>query len=573
MENKWLFKTKSDENKIHELSEQLTIHPVLSDLLIQRGVTNFEEARTFFRPSLEMLHDPFLMKDMDKAVERILSAIDKKERIMILGDYDVDGTTATALVFKFLFRLYDNIEYYIPDRYAEGYGISFDSIDFAAENNISLIISLDCGIKAVDKVEYGNLKGIDFIICDHHNPGEVLPPASAILDPKQKDCSYPDKSLSGCGVGFKLIQALGVKCDLPAESALESLDLLATSIAADIVPVTGENRILTRFGLGQINNNPSPGIKAMKEIAGNSSKEYTISDVVFKIAPRINSAGRMSSGKKAVEILTATNHKDAITGVQEINYFNETRKDTDRDITKQAVELVRMDPDFHKRKTTVLFQPDWHKGVIGIVASRMIEKYYRPTVIFTGKEGILSGSARSVRNFDLYSALEASSEYLLQFGGHMYAAGMTIREENLEAFSIKFDEVVSESIREEHLHPCIEIDAELELKDINKSFYQILKQFAPFGPGNMNPVFLSKSVVITEFRKLIDKNENEHLKCRVVDPDEAEVGFDVIGFGLGRLTADLAEGVMIDLVYHLDENTWNGKTGFQLVAKDLRLSN
>ena len=573
MENKWLYKTKSDEKTIRNLSEQLTIHPVLSDLLIQRGVTNFEEARTFFRPSLEMLHDPFLMKDMDKAVERVLSAIEKKERIMILGDYDVDGTTATALVYKFLFRMYQNIEYYIPDRYAEGYGISFDSIDYAEVNKISLIISLDCGIKAVDKVEYGNSKGIDFIICDHHNPGKKIPPAKAILDPKQKDCNYPDKSLSGCGVGFKLIQALAVRCDLPRESALESLDLLATSIAADIVPVTGENRILTRFGLEQINNNPSPGIKAMKEIAGNSSKEYTISDVVFKIAPRINSAGRMSSGKKAVEILTATSQKDAITGVQEINYFNETRKDTDRDITKQAIELVRMDADFHKRKTTVLFQPDWHKGVIGIVASRMIEKYYRPTIIFTGKEGILSGSARSVRNFDLYSALEASSEFLIQFGGHMYAAGMTIKEEHLEAFSNKFDEVVSESIREEHLHPCIEIDAELVLKDINKGFYQILKQFAPFGPGNMNPIFLSKGIVVTEFRKLIDKNENEHLKCRVVDPEEADTGFDVIGFGLGRLTADLAEGVMVDLVYHLDENTWNGKTGFQLVAKDLRLSN
>lgn len=571
LENKWLIKTGFDKNKVAELANKLNIHAVLAKLLFQRGIDTFEKARTFFRPSKDLLHDPFLMKDMDEAVSRVIHAIDNNEKIMILGDYDVDGTTATSLCYKFLSRLHQNLEYYIPDRYEEGYGISYQSIDYASENEVKLIITLDCGIKAVDKVDYGNEKGIDFIICDHHNPDQDLPKAVAVLDPKREDCSYPDTSLSGCGVGFKLMQAIAIKLNISEQITNESLDLLAISIAADIVPVMGENRILSRLGLEQINKNPSFGVKAIMDSAG-KSKEYTVADIVFKIAPRINSAGRMSSGKKAVEILTATSLKDAEKGVQEINTLNEQRKDTDKEITDHAFQLIENDIEFESRKTTVLYDANWHKGVIGIVASRMIERYYRPTIILTGKDGVLSGSARSVRNFDLYKALEASSEFLIQYGGHKYAAGMTMKEEDLPAFKKKFDEVVTEQIEEEHLNPSIEIDSELTFKDIDRSFFQILKQFAPFGPGNMNPIFLSKGVVVNDIRKLTDKRGNDHLKCTLFDPEVDDRMFDVIGFGLGHYCDELASGSVIDLVYHIEENVWNGRTSIQLVAKDLKIN-
>lgn len=570
-EKKWMFKTTPDKEEVQSLQSDLKIHPVLVSLLLQRDIHTFEQAKEFFRPSLDQLHDPFLMKDMDKAVDRILAAIEKKEKVMILGDYDVDGTTATALFYNFLSNLDLQIEFYIPDRYKEGYGISTQSIVYASSSNISLIVSLDCGIKAVDKVKLAREYGIDFIICDHHNPGEVLPDAIAILDPKQEDCLYPDKVLSGCGVGFKFCQGLALKADMDQKLPFVDIDLLATSIAADIVPITGENRLLTRFGLEKINKDPSPGIAALKELAGDK-KEYTISDVVFRIAPRINSAGRMASGKKAVEILVSHDKESALSGVEEINKFNEERRDTDRDITVNALELIEQDPHFGTRKTTVLFDPNWHKGVIGIVASRMIETHYRPTIIFTGKEGILSGSARSVKNFDLYSALVECEDLLIQFGGHKYAAGMTLREEDFEAFRDKFDEVVAGRLREEHLQPIIEIDADLKLSEINPSFFQILKQFAPFGPGNMNPVFLSRQVVVNNFRLLVDKRKNEHLKFSVLDADEPGKLFECIGFGLGYKFDQLGEGVMLDILYHIEENEWNGRKSLQLVVKDLRCS-
>lgn len=570
-EKKWLFKTGSDAGESKSLQEALGIHPVLVELLLQRGIKTYEEAKSFFRPSLDDLCDPMLMKDMDKAVERIIQARENSEKVLILGDYDVDGTTATALLYMFLDRCGLKAEYYIPDRYAEGYGVSSQSIDYAIAQKFDLMISLDCGIKAIEQVGRAREGKVDFIICDHHNPGEKLPNANAILDPKRKDCNYPDKSLSGCGVAFKLCQALAQKLEVDPKLPFENLDLLATSIAADIVPITGENRILTREGLTKLNTSPSPGIAALKELAGDN-KEYTISDVVFRIAPRINSAGRMSSGKKAVDILVSAEKELALKGVEEINVFNEERKNTDQDITRSAMEMVKNDGGFEYRSTTVLYDPSWHKGVIGIVASRMIETYYRPTIIFTGHDGVLSGSARSVRNFDLYAALEECEDLLIQYGGHKYAAGMTLREENFEAFSKRFDEVVMGRLTEEHLQPTLEIDAVLSLQDINPPFYRILKQFAPFGPGNMNPIFLSKNILVSDFRKLVDKRENEHLKFRVFDPELPSHSLDVIGFGLGNKYDLLGEGVMLDILYHIEENTWNGRTNIQLVAKDLRSS-
>lgn len=570
-EKYWLFKTSSDPSLVREFSEKLNIHTVLADILIQRGITSFEEAKIFFRPSLDMLHDPWLMKDMDKAVSRIERAIKKKEKIMILGDYDVDGTTAAALSFGFMKQLTPDVEVYIPDRYGEGYGISIKAIDYAEENGISLIISLDCGIKANEKVDYASSKGIDFIISDHHNPGTNLPNAVAVLDPKRADCSYPYDSLSGCGVAFKLMTALADRFKKDKNKLFEYLDLVATSIAADIVPITGENRILARFGLEKISKNPSPGIEALKEKSGKKI-EYTIGDVVFKLAPRINSAGRMNSGKKAVEILISENLEEARNKIEEINKFNDDRREADSDITKHAFELIEKDITFSSRNTTVLHDPSWHKGVIGIVASRLIEKYYRPTIIFTGSEGVLSGSARSVRNFDLYAALEVCSDLLLQFGGHKYAAGMTLKEENFEKFRNEFDKVVSEMIREEHLRPVVEIDAEISLQDITKSFFAILKQFSPFGPDNMNPVFISPGVVITDLKVLTDKNNRGHLKFKVSDQLDVKKKIDVIGFGMGDYYGDLDDGIVIDLVYCIEENLFNGRTSLQLVAKDLKIN-
>ncbi len=569
-ENKWIIAESPEIEKIEELSKEINLHPILTKLLLNRGVNTFEEARVFFRPSLEMLHDPFSMMDMRKAVDRIKKSMDNDEKIMLLGDYDVDGTTATSLSYNFLSSIHDDLEYYIPDRYKEGYGISVQSIEYAAENDVKLIISLDCGIKAVEKVAMAGQHDIDFIICDHHTPGEKLPEAVAILDPKRSDCQYPYDSLSGAGVAFKLMQALSMDLNIEDNRELNNLDLLATSNAADIVPITGENRILTKFGLEKINSDPSPGLKAMMEISG-KTKDYKISDVVFKIAPRINSAGRMASGKKAVEILISKDYNEAINTVKEVDLLNNERKETDRMITQDALESIREDEGFSERKTTVLFNEEWHKGVIGIVASRLIERYYRPTIIFTGADGILSGSARSVKRFDLYSALEECADLLIQYGGHKYAAGMTMKQENFEKFRDKFEKVVSERIEEQHLQPQIEIDSEIALKEVDSRFYTHLRLFAPFGPGNMNPVFLSRQLVVHELRSLEDRNGSHHLKLKVFDPGQENIKFDVIAFGMGKRVDELDLGVMIDLVYNIEENHWNGRTSLQLVAKDFRM--
>ncbi|MEX2380704.1 MAG: single-stranded-DNA-specific exonuclease RecJ, partial [Vicingaceae bacterium] len=510
MKKRWTLKERADESKVKSLSKSLNgLNETLTSVLIQRGIDTFEKAKTYFRPTLDELHDPFLMQDMHVAVERLEKAIQDEERILIYGDYDVDGTTSVALVFSFLKPLYPNLEFYIPDRYSEGYGVSFQGIDYAAENNISLIIALDCGIKAIDKVAYAREKNIDFIICDHHNPGEELPAATAVLDPKRIDCNYPFKELSGCGVGFKLMQAFAQKNNIPFSRLEDKLDILAVSICADIVPIVGENRVFTFFGLKKLNTNPQPGFRAMLEIANVKKKELTVTDVVFTLAPRINAAGRIESGNKAVEVMLAESTHQAYAGGTHINEHNTSRKELDSGITEEAIQMIRSDEKLVKQKTTVLFQEHWHKGVIGIVASRCIENYYRPTIILTESNGKAAGSARSVKGFDVYEALEQCSDLLEQFGGHKYAAGMTLPLENIEAFQKRFEEVVANSIPEHLLSPEIEIDAEVKLHEIDAKFYQVLKQFAPFGPQNMKPVFVARNKNQRGYGRLL---KDKHLK-------------------------------------------------------------
>ena len=508
MKKKWVIKERADKNLVAELSRQLNVHPILGNLLIQRGHDTFEKAREFFRPSLTLLHDPFLMKDMDKAINRIDKAIAAGEKIMVFGDYDVDGTTAVALVYTFLKKRYEEVAFYIPDRYKEGYGISTKGIDFAEANDFKLIIALDCGIKSIDKVDYAKSKGIDFIICDHHRPGTEIPAAYAVLDPKRNDCSYPYKELSGCGVGFKLIQAYSQHHNLPTSELDDYLDLVAISIAADIVPITGENRILTYYGLKKLNSAPRPGIKAILDLSG-SKGGLTVNDVVFTIAPRINAAGRIESGNQAVELLISECHVEAKSQGEEINKKNTTRKGLNETITREALELIEGDTNFKNRKSTVLYNPDWHKGVIGIVASKLTDEFYRPTIILTRSNGVASGSARSVKDFDIYNAIESCSDLLDQFGGHMYAAGLTMKVENIEAFKDRFEEIVSNTIEDRMLIREIEIDDVISLDDINASFFNILKQFAPFGPGNMAPVFMSEEVYDRGDVRVVGNN---HLK-------------------------------------------------------------
>lgn len=497
MEKRWSINSSADEKVVNQLAEELKIEKVLANLLVQRDIKTYEEAKKFFRPSLDDLHDPFLMKDMDIAIARLEKAISNKEKILVFGDYDVDGTTAVALVYSFLKNLPTSeglVDYYIPDRYAEGYGISFMGIDFAKENNFSLIIALDCGIKAIDKIDYANERNIDFIICDHHRPGDTLPKAVAILDPKRNDCNYPFDELCGCGVGFKLVQAYAQKNNIPFSELAKYLDLTAISIASDLVPIVGENRALCYFGLEQINKNPRKGIKAILDLA-NIKKEVTMNELVFTVGPRINAAGRIETGRNAVALLVSDNHADAkISGIN-INTSNTERRVLDVSITQHAFSMIDGSEELIKRKSTVLFHPDWHKGVIGIVASRLIERYYRPTIVLTESNGMATGSARSVKDFDVYDAIEACSDLLEQFGGHKYAAGLSMKLENLAAFQKKFEEVVSSTIKDHMLIPEIAIDAELKLSDITPKFFRILKQFEPFGPGNMSPVFMSKNIV------------------------------------------------------------------------------
>jgi single-stranded-DNA-specific exonuclease len=561
---RWTIKPKPSEEKVKLLAEALNVEEFVATLLVQRGIETFEQARQFFRPTLADLHNPFLMKDMEKAVERIELAIEKGENILVFGDYDVDGTTAVSLVSSYLKTYYPNVATYIPDRYDEGYGISFKGIDFADDNDFSLIIALDCGIKSIDHIAYANEKNIDFIICDHHRPGNSLPEAVAVLDPKREDCNYPYDELCGCGIGFKLIQALGENRNQTIEDLAPYLDLVATAIAADIVPMTGENRILAYFGLQVINSDPRPGFKAL--IHQIKKKTLDITDVVFIIAPRINAAGRIKHGNHAVELLTEFDFEQAQQFASEIEAYNSERKDLDKQITKEALGQI-IENNEEKRFTTVVFQEDWHKGVIGIVASRLIETYYRPTLVFTKSGDKYAASARSVKGFDVYNALEACSEHLEQFGGHMYAAGMTLLEENYLAFKNAFEKEVERTIHPDMLTPEIAIDAEINLSDITPKLTRILKQFEPFGPQNMTPVFVTRNVNDTGYAQRLGVDE-EHLKLYVRQNNSE--GMAAIGFGLGNKMDLIANKKPFDAVYCIDENEWNGKISVQLRLKDIK---
>ena len=561
---RWTIKPKPSEDKITHLAEALHVEDFVATLLVQRGVETFQEAKDFFRPSLDHLHDPFLMKDMDKAVERIEKAIANQERILVFGDYDVDGTTAVSLVSSYLKSYYPNIATYIPDRYLEGYGVSYKGIDFAEDNGFTLIIALDCGIKSIDHVAYAKEKQIDFIICDHHRPGDQLPEAAAVLDPKRSDCDYPYDELCGCGVGFKLIQALGSRKGETIADLVPYLDLVATAIAADIVPMTGENRVLAYFGLQVINADPRPGIKALVHQV--KKKTLDITDVVFIIAPRINAAGRIKHGNHAVELLTEFDFEQAQQFASEIEQYNSDRKDLDKQITKEALEQIIANQETEKF-TSVVFQEDWHKGVIGIVASRLIETYYRPTLVFTKSGDKYAASARSVKGFDVYNALEACSEHLEQFGGHMYAAGMTILPENYPAFKAAFEKQVKDTIQPEMQTQEIDIDAEIDFNDITPKFFRILKQFEPFGPLNMTPTFLTKNVIDTGYGKTMGKDD-EHLRL-FVKQNNSE-GLAAIGFGLGNKIALTKNQQPFEIAYCIDENEWNGKITTQLRLKSLR---
>ncbi len=561
---RWTLKPKPSEDKIKHLAQALNVEDFVSTLLIQRGIETFEDAKNFFRPSLEHLHDPFLMKDMDKAVSRIELAIKNQENILVFGDYDVDGTTAVSLVSSYLKSHYPNIATYIPDRYDEGYGISFKGIDFADDNGFSLIIALDCGIKSIDHIAYAKEKNIDFIICDHHRPGSILPDAVAILDPKREDCYYPYDELCGCGVGFKLIQALGQNRNETIEDLVQYLDLVATAIAADIVPITGENRVLAYFGLQVINSDPRPGIKALVHQV--KKKTLDITDVVFIVSPRINAAGRIKHGNHAVELLTEFNFEQAQQFASEIEQYNSDRKDLDKRITKEAFQQI-LENQEEERFSTVVFQEDWHKGVIGIVASRLIETYYRPTLVFTKSGDKYAASARSVKGFDVYNALDACAHHLEQFGGHMYAAGMTIKAENYSVFKEAFEQQVSATILPEMRTPEIEIDAEINFSDITPKLIRILKQFEPFGPQNMTPVFMTKAVKDTGYAKTLG-SEDEHLRLFVKQHNSD--GLAAIGFGLGK-KLDIAKNQNpFQLAYSLAENEWNGTVSTQLMLKDIR---
>lgn len=561
---RWTIKSKPEKEKVQALQNVLSVDETIATLLVQRGIETFEQAKTFFRPTLEDLHNPYLMKDMDKAVSRIEKAIANNENILVFGDYDVDGTTAVSLVSSYLRSYYPNVATYIPDRYNEGYGISYIGIDYAEDNDVSLIIALDCGIKSIDHVNYAKEKNIDFIICDHHRPGDSLPEAIAVLDPKRTDCSYPYDELCGCGVGFKLIQALAENRNQTILDLVPYLDLVATAIAADIVPITGENRVLAKFGLEVINTNPRPGIKAL--IQNVKKKVLTITDVVFIVAPRINAAGRVKHGNEAVALLTEYNLEQAEQFASEIEGYNSDRKDLDKQITKEALLQIEENNEI-ERFSTVVYQENWHKGVIGIVASRLVENYYRPTIVFTKSGDKLAASARSVKDFDVYNALEACSEHLVQFGGHMYAAGMTLKEENYQNFKEAFEKEVKNTIHPDLLIPEIAVDLELDFSDINEKFMRILKQFEPFGPENMTPVFMSKNVVDSGYAKTLG-NDAEHLKVFV--KQNHSPNFNAIGFGLGKKIDLVKNKQPFDAVYVVEENEWNGNVSLQLQLRDIR---
>ena len=573
MINTWIYRTLTEQQRETQknLAEELSISPLLAQLLVQRDILTFEDARSFFRPDLSNLHDPFLMADMDNAVKRLTKAMKHNEKILVYGDYDVDGTTSVALVYKFLKQFYSNIDFYIPDRYNEGYGISIQGIDFAKAQDFKLVIALDCGIKAIDKVKYAVSQGVDFIICDHHTPDDVLPPAVAVLDPKRDDCNYPYKHLSGCGVGFKLMQAFAITNNIGFSQLTPLLDLLALSIASDIVPITGENRILAFYGLKQINSNPSVGLKAILEVCGLLDKEITISDIVFKIGPRINASGRMKQASEVVELLVSSDQVFAKEKSDTINEYNNDRKDLDKNITDEAIALIAADSRYIERKSIVVHKPDWHKGVIGIVASRLSEEYYKPSIVLTNSNGLASGSARSVSGFDIYKAIDSCRDLLENFGGHMYAAGLSMKEENIPAFTERFEKFVAENILEEQTYPQIDIDAVLEFKDITPKFFRVLKQFGPFGPGNMKPIFVSKKVLDYGTSRLVGK-EQEHLKLELVDSSSENV-MNGIAFRMHEYNDHLKALNPLDICYTLEENSFNGNTSIQLMIRDIKIEN
>ncbi|GET45307.1 single-stranded-DNA-specific exonuclease RecJ [Capnocytophaga felis] len=560
----WIFKPQPPSEIVKKLQKELNLSEIPATLLAQRGIFDFEQAKTFFRPSLSDLHNPFLMKDMEKAVQRVLRAFEKQEKILIYGDYDVDGTTAVSLMYLYLKQFTHKLAAYIPDRYTEGYGVSFQGVDYASENGFSLIIALDCGIKDIEKVQYASEKGIDFIICDHHRPSQVIPKAIAVLNPKQTDCNYPYKELCGCGVGFKLVQAINKTLKNPFEQIQPLLDLVAVAIGADIVPVTGENRVMLHYGLEILNKNPSVGLTVLLGMEG---KPVQMMDIVFGLAPKINSAGRIEHGMFAVKLLTESSYSQAIAKAKQIETFNGERKELDATIEQEALNQIQANGE-EEKSATVVYAPHWHKGVIGIVASRLIETYYRPTVVFTKSGEKYAASARSVQGFDIYEALEQCSEHIEQFGGHKYAAGLTILPEKYSLFKQKFEEVIAKTLPKELKSPKITIDTKLPLEKINQKMFNILKQFEPFGPQNMPPIFYAKNVIDTGFAKQIGK-DNSHLRLTLKDFNGKNF-FPAVGFNLGHKLELVKSGKPFEIVYSIEENHWNGNTSLQLKVRDIR---
>lgn len=565
---RWIIKENGDEGKLAHLCDVLGVEKNIANLLVQRGIETFEQAREFFRPALSDLHDPFLMKDMDKAVERLSAAIKNKEKIIVYGDYDVDGTTAIALVYNFLNKFYENIDYYVPDRYSEGYGISYTGLDYSIDNGFTLLISVDCGVKAVEKIEYAKQKGLDIIVCDHHNPGDQIPDAIAILDPKQTNCNYPYKDLSGCGVAFKLLQAYSAKNNISFDALTDYLDLVVVSIGSDIVPVTGENRILAYHGLLQLNTNPCEGLKSIIDITGLSDKDIQINDIVFKIGPRINAAGRIDSARKSVDLLVSKDPKYAEKIAIKINSINTSRQELDQVITENALEMINSSEVSKNASSTVVYSPDWHKGVIGIVASRLIETYFRPTVVLTKSNGVITGSARSIPGYNLYEAIEHCKDLLDNFGGHMYAAGLTLKQENIKSFSEKFDDYVSKTLPIKLKTPVINVDMELQLKDITPKFYRILKQFAPFGPENMTPIFCANNIYDNGSLRKVGKG-GEHLKFKLIQNLGDNRCIEAIGFGLSDFYEKVNDYKPFNICFQIFENKFMNQTILQALIKDI----
>ncbi len=568
-EKKWNLMEQADPAKVEKLATEVGIDRVLAELLVKRGVETFEQARSFFRPNLADLHDPFLMTDMDAAVERLHSAISSGEKILVYGDYDVDGTTAVALVFSFIRRFTPNVDFYIPDRYDEGYGVSYKGIDWAFEGGFGLIITLDCGIKAIDKAEYAKSKGVDMIICDHHLPEDHLPAAVAVLDPKREDCFYPFDDLSGCGVGFKLVQAYSARYGVPFESLIPLLDLLVVSIASDLVTMVGENRTLAHFGLKQLNENPHKGLLAMINLSNLEPGHISIDDIVFKIGPRINAAGRMESGRLAVELLTAQDVNEAMLIGEKINENNNERKNIDREITREALEMVESGKCLARENATVVYNPRWSKGIVGIVASRLVEAYYKPTVVLTKSNGFVTGSARSIAGFDLYEAIESCADLLENFGGHVYAAGLTLKEENLEEFSRRLDSFIAGKITAEMLVPVVDIDAKLDFSQITPKFFRILKQFQPFGPGNGNPVFMTENIYDAGNGRKVGAG-GVHLKLDLIQESQPYHQIAAIAFNMAEYYDYIKSGNPLDVCYSIVENYYRGNSTIQLRVKDLR---